>query len=161
MNYIVVAYDKQRGIGADNDLLWQRDLPADLARFKQLTMGASLIMGRKTFESIGRALPGRENIVVSHSPVAVDGVITATSLDDAFTAATKDRIAVIGGASIYEQSLDRIEVIYATEVQATFPAAQVFIVPFPADFIEVSRVHHDIDRTNKYPFDLVEYRRQG
>lgn len=66
MKSIVVAYDRNRGIGADNDLLWKRDLPADLAHFKELTTGTSIIMGRRTFESIGsRALPNRENIVVS------------------------------------------------------------------------------------------------
>ena len=70
-----MAYDKQRGIGAAGDLLWLRDLPADLAHFKQLTMGGSIVMGRKTYESIGRALPGRENIVVSHGPIDAADVI--------------------------------------------------------------------------------------
>ena len=69
MKAIVVAMDRNNGIGADNDLLWQRDLPADLAHFKKLTTGGSIIMGSRTFESIGRPLPERENIVVSSKPV--------------------------------------------------------------------------------------------
>ena len=81
MKSIVVAYDRNRGIGADNDLLWKRDLPADLAHFKELTTGTSIIMGRRTFESIGsRALPNRENIVVSKHLVDTEGVITCESL---------------------------------------------------------------------------------
>lgn len=160
MNYMVVAYDKKRGIGAGNDLLWQRDLPADLAHFKQLTMCASVVMGRKTFESIGRALPDRENIVVSRSQVAGgDGIICVHSIEQAFERASKSSIAIIGGASIYEQAMPYVDVVYATEVDATFDQAEVFFAPLSDDFIELSREHHAADDRNAYAFDFVEYRR--
>jgi len=79
MKAIVVAVDKNNGIGANNDMMWMGDLPADLAHFKKLTTGGSVIMGRKTFESIGRPLPNRENIVVSRTPTGVDGCLLYTS----------------------------------------------------------------------------------
>ena len=99
MKSIVVAYDSHRGIGASNDLLWQRDLPADLTHFKKLTMGGSLIMGRNTFESIGRALPGRENIVVTHRPLDVVDVIAVNSLAAAYEKAHGNQF-IIGGGQI-------------------------------------------------------------
>lgn len=149
--------DKNRGIGADNDLLWQRDLPDDLAYFKKLTTGASVVMGRKTFESIGYPLPNRQNIVLSSRPTGVSGVITAGSLKAAYAIA-QFKVFVIGGGSIYEQSINDVDRLYVTEVQADFPEATVF---FPAIdksvWCEISREHHEADERNKYPFDFVVY----
>lgn len=162
MKRIIVAYDKNYGIGADNDLLWKRDLPADLKHFKDLTVGTSLVMGRKTFESIGRALPGRENIVISSTDIAIDGIKTVRGLDEAYDLATHETISVIGGGQIYNLALDTVDEIVATEVQATFPQADIF---FPAINTskwhekEASRKHHDADDRNKYPFDFVTYTR--
>lgn len=158
---MVVAYDRKRGIGADNDLLWQRDLPADLRHFRKLTIGKSIIMGRKTFESIGsRPLPDRQNIVLSRTPTGVKGVITAGSLEAAYAMAQYP-IVVIGGASVYEEALADIDIIYATEVDAEFPQATVF---FPEkdmnEWYEVAREHHEKDEKNKYSFDFVEYQRK-
>lgn len=162
MKAIVVAYDKNRGIGADNNLLWMRDLPADLRHFKKLTTGKSIIMGRKTFESIGsKPLPDRQNIVLSHTPTGVEKVITAGSLKAAYAIA-QFPIVVIGGESVFRESLPDVDTIYATEVDATFPQATVF---FPAidmnEWQEVAREHHDADEKNKYPFDFVVYRRSA
>lgn len=158
MKYIVVAYDRNRGIGANNDLLWQRDLPADLKRFKQLTTGGSIIMGRKTFESIGRALPERQNIVVSHAPVEADGIETADSLPAAYALA-RHEIFVIGGGSIFEQALPDTDVVYATEVDASFPQATVFFPPLGPEWHETDRVRHEADEKNKYAYDFVTYER--
>ena len=159
MKAIVVAVDKNNGIGADNDLLWQRDLPADLANFKKLTKGNTVVMGRKTFESIGRPLPERENIVVSRKPTGVKGVLTASSLDSAYELARND-IYIIGGGQIYEQALSDVDVIYMTQVDAEFHQATVF---FPrVDCLawrEVSRDHHEADERNKYAFDFVTFER--
>lgn len=160
MKAIVVAYDRNRGIGADNDLLWMRDLPADLKNFKKLTTGKSIIMGRKTFESIGsRPLPDRQNIVLSRTPTGVEKVITAGSLGAAYAIA-QFPIMVIGGASVYKDALADIDTIYATEVDATFPQATVF---FPEinlnEWRETSRERHEIDEKNKYPFYFVKYSR--
>ena len=157
MKAIVVAIDKNRGIGADNDLLWVRDLPADLAHFKKLTTGGSIIMGRKTFESIGRPLPNRENIVVSRTPAGVQGVLTAMSLDSAYELA-RYPIFVIGGGQIYMAAINEMDVLYVTEVQAEFPQATVFFPQIDKTvWREVSREHHEADDKNKYAFDFVEY----
>lgn len=162
MKSIVVAYDQHRGIGADNDLLWMRDLPADLAHFKKLTTGTSIIMGRRTFESIGsRPLPNRQNIVVSSHPTGVQGVITCASLATAYDMAQFD-IMVIGGGQMYAAALADVSRVYATEVDASFPQATVF---FPVlderEWQEVSRDHHSADEKNKYAFDFVVYDRRN
>ena len=156
---MVVAYDRQRGIGANNDLLWQRDLPADLAHFKQLTMGNSIVMGRKTFESIGRALPGRENIVVSHHSIDAVDVIAVKSLQDAYAAA-HGNIMIIGGQSIFEQALPDTDLIYATEVDAAFQQATVFFPELDEHWSEAAREHHGKDERNAFNYDFVTYRRK-
>ena len=158
MKAIVVAMDKNRGIGADNDLLWQRDLPADLAHFKKLTVGKSIVMGRKTFESIGRPLPERQNIVVSRSgPTGVAGILTAHSLQAAYALAQYD-VVVIGGGHVYKQALDDVDRLYVTYVNAEFPQATVFFPSIDTDkWHEVSREHHDADERNKYAIDFVVY----
>ena len=156
MKSIVVAYDRARGIGANNDLLWGRDLPADLRHFKDLTAGGSLIMGRKTFESIGRALPGRENIVVTHRPLATVDVIAVDSLASAYRLAHGNQF-IIGGASIYEQALSDVDVVYATEVDQVFPEAEVFFPLLGEDWQERSRESFEADDRNKYPYDFVTY----
>lgn len=156
MKSIVVAYDRARGIGANNDLLWGRDLPADLRHFKGLTTGGSLIMGRKTFESIGRALPGRENIVVTHRPLDAVDVIAVDSLASAYRLAHGNQF-VIGGASIYKQALSDVDVIYATEVDQVFPEAEVFFPALGEGWRERSRESFEADDRNKYPYDFVTY----
>lgn len=160
MKSIIVAYDKHRGIGADNDLLWMRDLPADLAHFKKLTTGQSIVMGRRTFESIGsRPLPNRQNIVVSRTPTGVDGVITCLSLSAAYDMAQYE-VFVIGGAQIYEAALDQMDRLYITEVDAEFPQATVFFPEFDtSQWQEISREHHPVDEKNRYAFDWVVYER--
>ncbi len=161
MKAIVVAVDKNRGIGAANDLLWQRDLPADLAHFKKLTTGKTVIMGRNTFESIGRPLPDRQNIVVSRSePTGVKGVLTAYSLEAAYALAQYD-IRVIGGGQIYEQAINDMDVLYVTEVAASFPQATIFFPEIDKTiWYEASREHHEADEKNKYAFDFVKYERK-
>lgn len=158
----MVAVDKNGGIGADNDLLWQRDLPADLAHFKKLTVGKTVIMGRKTFESIGRPLPDRQNIVVSRSgPTGVEGVQTVYSLETAYALAQYDAM-VIGGGQIYPQAIDGMDVLYVTEVDAEFPQATVFFPEIDKSvWAETSREHHEADEKNKYAFDFVKYERQS
>lgn len=160
MKSIVVAYDRKRGIGADNDLLWQRDLPADLAHFKRLTTGKSIVMGRKTFESIGsRPLPNRQNIVLSSRPTGVDKVLTAHSLEAAYALAQYD-VAVIGGESVFRVALPDVDTIYATEVDAEFPQATVFFPEIAMnEWHETAREHHEADEKNKYAFDFVTYER--
>ncbi|HMS93155.1 MAG TPA: dihydrofolate reductase [Candidatus Saccharibacteria bacterium] len=161
MKSIVVAYDKHRGIGGDNDLLWGRDLPADLAHFKKLTIGKSIVMGRKTFESIGsRPLPNRQNIVVSRQgATGIRGVLTAASLETAYALAQYD-VMVIGGGEIYRQALTDVDTVYATEVNAAFDEATVFFPVLDTNVWQVvSRIHHPSDDGNKYAFDFTVYNR--
>jgi dihydrofolate reductase len=160
MKSIIVAYDKKRGIGANNDLLWLRDLPADLRHFKEVTTGHPIIMGRNTYESIGRPLPNRQNIVVSRSVESIEGVDVVGSLDEAFQKASDPQMYIIGGAQIYQQAIDSADEILATEVQATFDNATVFFPEIDAElWMEYSREHHDADEANKYAFDFVRYTR--
>jgi len=158
MKSIIVGYDRRRAIGAGGDLPWGRNIPSDLKHVKSLTLGKTIIMGRKTFESIGRALPGRENIVVSHHPVLAEGVIDAESLDEAYALATHE-IFVFGGASIYEQSLPDVDKIYATEVDEEFSGTTVFFPLIGSDWRETSREHHKANEYDAYDFDFVTYER--
>lgn len=156
---IVVAYDRQRAIGAKGDLPWGRSLPADLAHFKRLTLGGSVIMGRKTFESIGRRpLPDRENIVISSKPTGVKGVLTAVNLSSALALA-RYPVFLIGGSRVYKEALSQADVIYATEVDAVFEQADTFFSEIGPEWHEVSRTHHAADERNAYALDFVEYRR--
>lgn len=157
MKSIIVAVDNKLGIGAENDLLWMRDLPDDLAYFKRLTTGTSVIMGRNTFDSMGKPLPNRENIVVSHRPVGVPGVLTATSLKSAYELA-RYPIFVMGGGRIYADAIDDMDRLYVTEVAAEFPQATVFFPSIDKTiWHETSREHHPADERNKYAFDFVIY----
>lgn len=158
---IVVAYDKNGAIGANGDLPWGRSLPADLANFKRLTTGGSIIMGRKTFDSIGRKpLPNRENIVLSSSPTGVTGTLTALSFDSAL-ALSRYPVFIIGGAQVYQIALEHVDTIYATEVDSTFAEADTFFPELGTDWQEVSRTHHEADSKNLYAFDFVEYQRKA
>lgn len=160
MKSIVVAIDKKRGIGADNDMMWMGDMPADLGRFKALTIGKSVVMGRKTFESIGKPLPKRQNIVVSRrGPTGVSGVITVLSLESAYAMAQYD-VVVMGGGEIYKQALGDMDRLYVTEIDAEFPSATVFFPVIDPDlWQETEREHHDADAANKYAYDYVTYER--
>lgn len=161
MKKIIVAYDKKLGIGADNDLLWQKDLPSDLKHFKDLTNGHAVIMGRNTFESIHRPLPNRQNIVISRSGMLVEGFEVVDSLEKAFNIVNQGKDAfVIGGGQIYNLALNSVDQIYATEVDAEFKSATIF---FPALDLniwhEVSREKHFADDRNLYNYDFVIYER--
>jgi dihydrofolate reductase len=160
---ILVAYDHKNGIGADNDLLWQRDMPADLRRFKELTTGNAVIMGWKTYESIGRPLPNRQNIVMSRSARdTAEGVEIVGSLEEAYAAVEPGRETfVIGGGQVYAQALDSADRVLATEVDAVFDEATVFFPVLDMTiWKEAAREHHDADERNKYPYDYVTYERK-
>jgi dihydrofolate reductase len=158
MKSIVVAYDQNHGIGAANDLLWQRNLPADLAHFKALTTGGTVVMGRKTYESIGRPLPDRQNIVVSRSDFTAPGVLTVHSLEDAYKAA-EHKVFVIGGGEIFAQALPDVDTVHVTEVHQSFPNATVFFPTLGSEWHETQRVPHHADERNLYDYDFVTYKR--
>ena len=159
MKAIVVAYGKNREIGADNDMPWSNSLKDDLKNFKELTSGSTIVVGRKTFNSFGgRPLPNRENIVVTRSNKEIDGALAAHSLDDAYKLATNDDIFVIGGGQVYADSINDMDILYITEVNASFDNATVFFPQINKSlWLEVSREHHAADERNKYDFDFVKY----
>lgn len=161
MTNILVAYDQQRAIGANNELPWGRSLPGDLAMFKRLTLDKTVIMGRKTFESIGRPLPGRENIVISRNPALdIEGAICVNSLAAAIGTASKE-IFVIGGGQLYEAALPLTDMIYATEVKATFSDADTFFPEIDHEqWKEYYRVHSSQrEGGDAYGYDFVRYDR--
>lgn len=126
---IVVAIDEKRGIGKENKLLWH--IPEDLRRFRQLTLGHPIIMGRKTFESIGRILPNRTNIIITRDTnFKKEGTIVVHSLESAISEAKKshgaDEIFVIGGGQIFLQSMSLAEKLYLTVVKGDFGADTFF-----------------------------------
>ena len=134
---LIVAHDENRVIGYENDMPWH--LPGDLAYFKRTTMGKPIIMGRKTFESIGRALPGRLNIVITrNSDYAAEGITTVSNLSQAIELAKKEHaeIMIIGGGQIFVEALPLAERLYITEIHHQFPGDTYF--PAYADWHEVS-----------------------
>ena len=160
---IVVAYDKNRGIGTGGDLPWGRSLPADLAHFKELTTGGAVVMGRKTYESIGgRPLPNRKNIVLSTGEVV--GAIGAKNFAQALQLASEEPnqdIFVIGGERVFAEALPEVDTIYATEVDYSFSNADVFFPQINVNqWEEISRTTQKANEQNKYSFDFVEYRRK-
>ncbi|WP_286831634.1 MULTISPECIES: dihydrofolate reductase [Kordiimonas] len=155
---VIVAMAEDRAIGRGNDLPWH--LPADLKYFKATTMGKPIVMGRKTFESIGRPLPGRRNIVVTrNADWSADGVDAVPSLQAAKEAvADVEEAMIIGGAQIYGQCLDVADRLYITEVSITVPDADAWFPDFILDdWREVSREEHPAeDGRPAYAFVVYE-----
>jgi dihydrofolate reductase len=156
---IIVAISENGVIGSDNRLPWH--LPDDLKRFKALSLGKPIVMGRRTFESIGRPLPGRTNIVVSRQPgLEIEGTVVARSLDAALAAAgTAPEIVVIGGAEIFRQVLPRTDVIHLTRVHARVAGDVVFPELEPGQWRESAVEHHPADARHQYAFTFVTLQR--
>lgn len=127
---MIAAVGKNNEIGADNSLLWH--ISADLKFFKGVTMGKSVIMGRKTFESLPKALPGRKNIVLSKNPkYKAEGASTVTSVEEALSETETDEIFIIGGESLYNLFLDRADKLYITNVDFSSEKADAFFPEIP------------------------------
>jgi dihydrofolate reductase len=156
---ILVAMAQNGVIGNDNRLPW--DLPDDLKRFKALSLGKPIVMGRRTFDSIGKPLPGRTNIVVSRQPgLAIAGVIVAGSLDAALAAAgAVPEIVIIGGAEIFRQALPRTDTIHLTRVHARVAGNVVFPELDPRQWRETAVEHHAADERHQYSFSFVTLQR--
>jgi dihydrofolate reductase len=153
---LVVAYSQNRVIGRDNALPWR--LPADLAHFKRTTMGHPIIMGRNTWESLGRALPGRPNLVVSRNPdYQAEGASVHPSLEAALQACgTSDTVCVIGGEQLFRHALPLAQEIVATEVHAHIDGDTWFPELDKDRWEEVERLPQTPQ--NGYDFDFVKYR---
>lgn len=160
MRYIIVGYDRNRAIGAHNTLPWMGKMKTDMRRVRELTTGNAIIMGRNTFESIGRPLPNRQNIVVSTKGVDVPGILSVASLDEAYDAVEEAKHAYIfGGAKLYESALDTVDEIVATEIDTVVEDADTFFPALGDEWYEASREHFNADEDNIYPFDFVLYRK--
>lgn len=156
---IIVAISDNNAIGRDNQLLWH--ISEDLKFFKRTTLGCPVIMGRKTFESIGRALPKRVNIVISRGFSTAEEVAVTTSLEEAFKVAEEtnlERCFVIGGGQIYSQALPLVDSLIVTHVHTVIEDADTFfpeIDPVIWQVAERSELFHDEE--SGYSFEFVEY----
>ena len=157
---IVVATDRRGVIGRDGGLPWH--LPDDLRRFKALTLGKPIVMGRRTWDSIGRPLPGRHNIVVSRQPgLALDGVTVVGSLSQALAAAgVAPEICVIGGAEIFAAALPLADTVHLTLVDADVGGDTHFPSLVDGDWIETARESHAADARHAWPFAFVTLERR-
>ena len=152
---LVVAIDANNGIGIDNKLPWH--LPEDLAHFKRVTLGRPIVMGRKTFDSIGRALPGRRNIVVTRNSAWTHaGVETAASLEAAIALLDGERASIIGGAQIFNAAIALADEMIVTHIDHAFACDTFFPAIDPALWTETAREAH----ANGYDYAFVTYKRK-
>ena len=152
---IVVAMDDNRLIGSKNQLPWH--LPADLAYFKKLTTGKSILMGRKTYDSIGRPLPNRRNIVITRNAnISIPGCEVVSSIDHALELTKEDtEVMVIGGASLCEQLLPKINRLYITKIDGVFEGDVFFPKYDDFNWLEVSCESHPKDSSNAYSYKFI------
>lgn len=161
MTALVVAVADNGVIGGENRLLWH--LPLDLKHFKQLTQGHPVVMGRKTYESIGRPLPNRRNIVITRQAGwQAEGCETAASVPQALELArtTDEQVFVIGGGEIYRQALPAADVVYLTEVHHAFEGDVTFPDLTASEWREETRQRHEPDEKHAHAFSFVTLRRR-
>lgn len=156
---LVAAMDRNRLIGAGNTLPWR--LPADLAHFRRITLGHPVLMGRRTFESIGRPLPGRRNLVLTRDAgFRPPGVEVFASLETALAGCVESReLMVIGGASVYLRTLDWAQCLRLTLIDHTFAGDTWFPAWDPRRWRETAREDHPADARNPYPYSFVTLER--
>jgi dihydrofolate reductase len=156
---IIVAVSENGVIGRDNQLPWR--LPEDLRRFKALSMGKPMIMGRRTFDSIGRALPGRRSIVISRRPgLRLEGCTVVDSLDAALALAQPaPEAVVIGGADIYRLALPHVSRVYLTRVHAQIEGDTRFVDLKPGEWREVDREYHPADDRHAWAYSFITLER--
>ncbi len=154
---IIVAMAKNRVIGKDNEMPWH--LPADLQHFKQKTLAKPIIMGRKTFESIGRPLPKRHNIIVSrNSDYRQDGCDVVSSLDEAIKLAGEvEEVMIIGGGFLYQQTIDQADKLYLTFIDLEVDGDTLFPEYEHLALKQISSEHHQKDDKNPYNYEFTEF----
>lgn len=157
---MIVAHADDRIIGKDNDMPWH--LPADLAYFKKTTLGKPVVMGRKTYESIGRPLPGRQNIVISRDPnYQAEGVEVVSSVDAAIDkAGDVEEVMVIGGGAIYAHCLPAAQRLYITHIQASVEGDTQFPAYDLDEWRKVSGESHKADEKNAYDLEFAVYEKR-
>jgi dihydrofolate reductase len=164
---LIVAHSSNRVIGIDGQLPWH--IPDDLKYFKAITIGKPIIMGRKTFDSIGKPLPGRLNIIITkNTDLLIEECVVVNNLEAAISEAKnyfktqdteQEEIFIIGGAQIFKQSMEFVNKIYITEVHADYAGDVFFDELSDNDWIEVSRDLHDSEN-DKIPFSFVTYKKK-
>jgi len=167
---IIAAVANNGVIGGGNTLLW--NLSADMKHFRETTSGHTVIMGRKTYESIGRPLPNRKNIVITRDTTYMkEGIDVVNSLEEAIRLAGLEQgrefeenqdeveVFIIGGGEIYRQAMDKANKLYITEIHQDFEGDTLFPIIDKAVWREMHRVNHEPDDTNKIPYSFVEYKK--
>jgi dihydrofolate reductase len=155
---LIVAADENNGIGKNNNLLCY--LPNDLKFFKQTTLGTPVVMGRKTYESIGKPLPGRRNIVLSKTLKSLDGCEVFNDLETALmvlASTTNEKCFIIGGDSIYKIALPIAQIVYLTRIHHKFDADAFFPKLEESQWQLESEEHHEADEKNKYDYSFQKY----
>ncbi|KAA6342722.1 Dihydrofolate reductase [termite gut metagenome] len=156
---IIVAASENNVIGRDNKLIWH--LPNDLKHFKMLTTGNAVIMGRKTYESLGKPLPNRKNIILTRQPdYSIEGCIVVHNEEEALQKATgSNEVFIIGGSELYHSFWHRANVLYLTRIH-TLVEGDTYIPPIHPDiWIEESRESHWADEKNGYNYSFITYRK--
>lgn len=154
---IIVAYDKNLAIGKDNTLVWRQS--ADLKRFKELTTGHMVVMGRKTFESIGKPLPNRRNIVITRQDIQIEGVEIIKSIEEIKN--IEEDIFIIGGGEIYKSCLIFADRIFATEIDCEIEADTWFVDVDMSEWIVESKSDHKSDEKNQYDYSFINLIKNG
>ncbi len=158
---IIAAIANNNALGKDNDLIWH--LPADLKRFKKVTSGHHILMGRNTFESIGKPLPNRTTVIITrNSDYKAEGCIVVDSIEKAIEVAKEDeQIFIIGGAQIYKQTIasNLVDQLDITKVHHAFDADVYFPEIDTAIWKEVSKEDFDSDEKNKYNYSFISYKK--
>ena len=158
---LIAAMAKNNVIGSNNSLIWH--LPADLKHFKNITSGHTVIMGRKTYESIGKPLPNRRNIVITHSDTfTAEGCEIFYSLQEAVDACLEEEeVFIIGGAEIYKQSLHAADKLYITRIYKEFEGDAHFPEFSLSEWRLLSYYRHHADEKNEHEYSFSEYERIG
>ena len=156
---MIAAMADNRVIGKDNKMPWH--LPADLQWFKKTTLGSPILMGRKTYDSIGRPLPGRLNIILSRNKgLKIEGCTVVNSLDDALNAAKgADEVFITGGAYLYEKFLENAERLYLTLIDGKFEGDTFFPDYTEYQWEEIERIDNLADEKNPYPYSFITLER--
>ncbi len=158
---MIAAIGKNNELGKDNDLIWH--LPNDLKRFKKVTKGHHVIMGRKTYESLGRPLPNRTNIIITrNSDYKAEGCLVVHSLEEAIEAAKEDdNPYILGGAEIYKQAMVFADFLDLTFVDAALEADAFFPEINKNEWKEIEREDHQKDDKHQYNYSFVTYKKVG
>ncbi|UOE51566.1 dihydrofolate reductase [Mucilaginibacter sp. SMC90] len=156
---IIVAIAKNHAIGKDNKLLWY--LPNDLKHFKDVTTGHTVIMGRKTFDSVGKPLPKRRNIVITRQAISIEGCEVVPSVEAAIELCkTEDEVFIVGGAEIYRQSIPLTNRIYLTIIDQDFEGDTFFPELNSDEWQEKDREDFEPDEKNKYKYSFITLERR-